>query len=92
MTVVHKNIYVLGRVQGVFYRASAMQTAQKLNISGFVRNEPDGSVYVEAEGEEQAVQQFIKWCKTGSPAAKVTAVEVKDGEIKTFTDFQVERE
>lgn len=91
MAVVHKNILIRGRVQGVFYRASSRQTALDMGIKGLVRNNADGSVYAEAEGDEFAIQQFIAWCKTGPPAAEVTAVEIADGEIRGFADFQVER-
>lgn len=79
--VYHKNymkryvITVTGKVQGVFFRDSARREALKLSLAGFVRNDPDGSVYIEAEGDEDALRQLLWWCSKGSDAAKVTNVE-----------------
>ena len=67
-----------GRVQGVFYRATAARRAQELGVTGYARNLPDGRVGILACGEDQAVQAFIKWLWIGSSASKVTSVEVTD--------------
>ncbi|MBS0579062.1 MAG: acylphosphatase [Proteobacteria bacterium] len=67
---------VSGRVQGVFYRASAQQRAQELGLRGYARNLPDGRVEVLACGERASVEAFVGWLWTGSSASKVTAVEV----------------
>jgi acylphosphatase len=64
-----------GRVQGVFYRATAARRAQELAIRGYARNLPDGRVEILACGEDEAVHAFIKWLWIGSSAAKVTSVE-----------------
>lgn len=64
-------IIVSGKVQGVFFRATTKQKADELNISGFARNEPDGCVYIRAEGEEENLQAFIAWCHLGPPRARV---------------------
>ena len=66
---------VEGRVQGVFFRASTQREAQQLDISGYARNLPDGSVEVLACGSESAVAQLKEWLWVGPPAARVTAVE-----------------
>ena len=63
----HLNIRISGKVQGVFYRASAVKEAERLNIKGFARNEPDDSVYIEAEGDEDALESFLSWCAKGPP-------------------------
>lgn len=63
-----------------------------MRVSGFVRNEPDGSVYIESEGNDLDVKQFIEWCKKGPPAAKVTAVQVVDGDLRSFKDFSIARD
>lgn len=84
-------IVVTGNVQGVFYRASAKETAGQLNVKGFAQNQADGSVYIEAEGDEEKLKQFIAWCKQGSPRAAVTAVTVQDREVKNFTEFEIRR-
>jgi acylphosphatase len=73
-----KRCLVSGRVQGVFYRASAQQRARELGLRGYARNLPDGRVEVLACGEAAAVEAFVGWLWTGSSASKVTAVEVAE--------------
>lgn len=85
----HINIKIYGKVQGIFYRITAKEEAAKLNITGFARNEPDGSVYIEAEGEEEKLDQFINWCHKGSPLAKVAKVETTESSLKNFSGFEV---
>lgn len=87
----HVTIIVTGKVQGVFFRASAKDVADQLNIKGFAQNQPDGSVYIEAEGDEQALANFIAWCKQGPPRAQVTNVEVQEQAVKNFERFWIER-
>jgi acylphosphatase len=67
-----------GRVQGVFYRATAAQRARELGIRGYAMNRPDGRVEVLACGQAQAVQAFVDWLWIGSSASKVTSVECVD--------------
>jgi len=85
----HFHIRVRGFVQGVFFRYTAKEEAEKLHISGFARNEPDGSVYIEAEGEEEDLNRFLTWCHNGPGAAKVKNVEVGDGEVRDFQEFEI---
>ncbi len=82
---------IRGRVQGVFYRASTESAVREIGgITGWVRNRPDGSVEAVFEGEEQAVIRILEWCKTGSPAADVSAVEVEwERPAGAETDFRV---
>jgi len=68
---------VKGRVQGVSFRYYTIEEAEALGLVGWVRNRSDGSVELEAEGEEAAVEQLLAWVRQGPPAAKVTAVEVE---------------
>ncbi len=82
-------IRVFGRVQGVFFRASARDEARGLGVVGFARNEPDGSVSLEAEGEESAVERFVIWCHEGPEGAQVERVAVAEGEPKGYTDFVI---
>ncbi len=89
--VIHRNIRVSGRVQGVFYRATAMDKALQLGVKGFVRNEPDGSVYIEAEGTEKNVESLIEWCRTGPAFSKVTSVTVEEGMVYGYNGFKIER-
>lgn len=88
----HIVIKIIGTVQGVSFRHYACEKANELGITGFVRNEPDGSVYIEAEGEEFALDRFISWCHEGPPAAHVNNVIVTPGHIKNFKEFLVDRQ
>jgi len=85
----HVNIKIFGEVQGVFFRDSARLKAKEIGITGFVKNEPDGAVYMEAEGDEKALGQFLEWCKYGSESAKVEKVESSLGNVKGFSDFVI---
>lgn len=67
-------ITVTGKVQGVFYRAAARDVATRLGLQGFARNELDGSVHIEVEGEDQALKEFLEWCKHGPQHAVVEHV------------------
>ncbi len=82
------HIWVSGRVQGVWYRATARDVAQRLGLTGWVRNLPDGRVEIVAEGDETTLEEFIKWCWEGPPLARVDNVEVVwepfKGEFDTF--------
>ncbi len=85
----HFKIRIKGRVQGVFFRSSTQKQALMLGVRGFVRNEPDGSVYVEAEGDEPALASLLDWCRRGPPRAQVEHVEVTEGQLKFFSDFSI---
>lgn len=87
----HLSIQIEGRVQGVFFRASTKEKADELNIKGFVRNENDGSVYIEAEGEENVLKEFTTWCKHGPSRAIVQNVNIGEGVLKNFSDFKIAR-
>lgn len=69
------HLRVFGRVQGVFYRASTRDKARSLLLSGWVRNCPDGSVEILAEGEETQLGALLGWSREGPPAAEVERVE-----------------
>jgi len=84
-------IQVLGKVQGVWFRASTKAKAQELHISGSVRNRKDGSVLIEAEGREENIVQFIEWCNIGPDMATVTNVHTTDSKVKHMIDFKILR-
>ena len=86
-----KNIHlrIHGRVQGVFFRSNTELKAREFNITGFVRNDPDGTVVIEAEGEEGALESFLKWCHKGPKGADVKKIETEEGEIMHFTVFEI---
>jgi acylphosphatase len=87
----HVTIRISGLVQGVFFRASTKEQADALNISGFVRNESDGSVYVEAEGDEKNLESFIAWCHHGPSRARVEKCVVKEASWRGFRGFIIAR-
>ncbi len=87
----HLNITVSGKVQGVFYRVFTRDEAQKLNLCGFVRNEPNGDVYMEVEGEEEILKKLIERCKIGPPRSSVKEVNFTEDEIKNFNSFEIYR-
>ncbi len=85
----HVSVRIAGEVQGVFFRAHALATAQELGIRGCVRNEPDGSVYIEAEGPHDKLEEFLEWCSRGPERARVDTCEVTEGTLMHFDDFQI---
>ena len=87
----HYAIKISGLVQGVFFRASAKAMADSMGISGIVRNEPDGSVYVEAEGEGDDLRKFIEWCRHGPRRAIVERSNASEGVVKNYKSFVIER-
>lgn len=87
--VKHYKIQVYGQVQGVYFRMHAKQAADILGISGWVQNESEGHVSIEAEGEEKSLNHFLKWCEDGSPEAKVDKVETQEGTVGNLKDFLI---
>jgi acylphosphatase len=87
----HFKIIVSGKVQGVFYRALAKEKADEWDIKGFVRNEPNGDVYIEAEAEEDVLYKFIKWCNMGPAHAKVDRIKAIPGELVGFLAFDIRK-
>ncbi|MEM3672680.1 MAG: acylphosphatase [Candidatus Bathyarchaeia archaeon] len=85
---VRAHVWVSGRVQGVFFRSETQEEARKRGVKGWVRNLPDGRVEAVFEGEENAVNELIEFCKRGPPGAVVTGVKVVmenfTGEFKDF--------
>ena len=70
-------VVVTGRVQGVWFRDSCREQARGEHVAGFARNRADGSVEVELEGPEPAVERMVAWCRTGPARARVDAVAVE---------------
>ena len=69
------HLVISGRVQGVCYRLYARDEALRLDLKGWVRNRPDGSVEAVAEGEAENVAAFAEWCRNGPPMARVAGVK-----------------
>lgn len=84
-------IIVEGKVQGVFYRATTREVAEKIGVKGWVRNREDGSVEIMASGSEAQLKEFIDWCRKGPKRAEVSNVTVTTVEGESFKEFQVIR-
>jgi acylphosphatase len=76
--LVRRHVVVRGRVQGVFFRDTCSRLARADGVTGWVRNQPDGSVEAVFEGETEAVERMVSWCRHGPPRAIVTGVEIRD--------------
>jgi acylphosphatase len=82
---------IKGRVQGVFYRATAKDVAELIGVKGWVRNLPDRNVEITVTASEDVLQKFIDWCKQGPPKATVDEVIVEDLALEEFKGFRIIR-
>ncbi len=89
--MVSKQVFISGRVQGVFFRESTRLKANQLKLAGWVRNLSDGRLEVRVEGDAPVVQLLIKWLKTGPKYAKVSTIEVIDLPIGSLQNQQGEK-
>jgi acylphosphatase len=87
----HYNITVKGKVQGVAFRFNTQAQAVKLDLRGFVKNLHNGDVYIEAEGDEEKVNQLINWCYTGPRLAEVQEVIAEEGDLTNPVTFELKR-
>jgi acylphosphatase len=85
----HLDIKISGRVQGVFFRYSAAKAAAGLAVTGGVKNEPDGTVSMQAEGDKNSLNKFVAWCRRGPPGAVVTKVVTKTGRLRNYPGFSI---
>lgn len=85
----HSDIRITGLVQGVSFRQNCLKKAVSLGLCGWVKNNPDGSVSVAAEGEEKNLNLFIDWCRSGPPYTRINQVVVNLGGINKFTGFKI---
>ena len=83
------HVFVSGRVQGVFFRDSTRQEAERRGLSGWVRNTEDGRVEAVFEGEPEAVRQMIEWCESGPSSADVDDVSVEQETPEGLSGFEV---
>jgi acylphosphatase len=83
-------LLITGKVQGVFYRASCQEIAQRLGLSGWVKNLSDGNVEALVQGEKVGIEKLINWCKKGPPDAVVSNLNVNwETVIKQITSFKI---
>ena len=87
----HLDITVKGKVQGVFYRAATKAVADQLGVKGNAKNELNGDVSIEAEGDDIALEMFLEWCHEGPEHAIVSSIESHEGELKNYRNFEVVR-
>ncbi len=80
------HVLITGRVQGVWFRSNTKQKADKLGITGWVRNTTDGNVEAVFEGFDKRIEEMIDWCKTGPPLAKVENVKIEKQDPKNNYD------
>ncbi len=92
MNSVSAHVRISGKVQGVFFRATAKQVAEKNDLTGWVKNVRNGNVEGMVSGDIDKVEKFIAWCKHGPVSAQVESVDVGYIEKKIFKEFSVERE
>lgn len=83
------HVFVSGRVQGVYYRATTRDRADELGVDGWVKNLADGRVEAVFEGPEAAVEAMIDWCHDGSPAAEVEAVDIEYESPTGLESFEI---
>jgi acylphosphatase len=90
MPTIH--LLIKGKVQGVYYRAAAREQAQRLSITGWVKNTPEGHVEIIASGATASLEQFTIWCRRGPGHAIVTGVESRPEPETIFEGFQILRD
>jgi len=87
--VVRAHVFVSGKVQGVFYRDTTKKEADKRGVRGWVRNLRDGRVEAVFEGDAQAVDAMVAWCRVGSPLSRPTFVERLDEAEEGLAGFEI---
>jgi acylphosphatase len=85
------HIIIKGRVQGVFFRATAREVANELGIDGWVKNTIEGHVEILAAGEEEKLEKFIQWCRRGPSKAKVEEIKIEETDLSAAKGFTVIR-
>ncbi|MFZ6015793.1 MAG: acylphosphatase [Patescibacteria group bacterium] len=80
------DIIITGKVQGVFYRQNAKQQAEWLKLAGYAENLSNGAVHIHIKGEDEAVSQFVDWCRSGPVHALVEDVKVLSAQEKIDSD------
>ena len=87
--IIHRNITVSGKVQGVWFRKFTQERAAILGVQGWVRNTQEGNVYIEAEAESSVMEIFLESVKQGSPLSQVQNMVVEEAPVKYFIAFEI---
>ena len=85
------SIIAKGKVHCVFFRANTEEKAKAIGLTGFVRNEPDGTVYIEAQGTPEKLDELVKWCKRGPERARVDEISLEEIPLVEGSGFRVIR-
>jgi acylphosphatase len=85
----HYNITISGRVQGVGFRYTVRNVAKNMGVKGYAKNMHNGNVYIEAEADENTISEFLKWCQKGPDHAYVVKVDIEQGGIIFFDNFEI---
>lgn len=89
MELLHYKILVKGKVQGVWFRKYIKEKAEELGLKGYVKNEVNNNVYIEAEGSIDILTNFIEWLYEGSPFSRVSEVVYESGELQNYSEFDI---
>ena len=89
--IIHLNIKVNGKVQGVGYRNFAQRMAKELSIKGFCQTKSDGSLYIEIETTQMRADEYLEWCYRGSVMAKVSKIDVEPASVLRFNNVEIKR-
>ncbi|MEO6637877.1 MAG: acylphosphatase [Ginsengibacter sp.] len=92
MNHVSAHLVISGKVQGVFFRATARKIAERYNLTGWVKNLANGNVEAIVSGNKHDIEKFIEWCKQGPEKGEVQSVDISYIEQKIFKDFTVKRD
>lgn len=85
----HITIKITGKVQGVGFRFTTKVVADQMGVRGMIKNVKDGSVYIEAEADEMLLEVFLEWCNEGPDRSQIENVEVTEGELKNYRNFEI---
>lgn len=85
----HLRIKITGKVQGVSFRYTTKVIADQMGVRGIIKNEKDGSVYIEAEGDDTLLEVFLEWCNEGPDRSIIEKVETEPAELKNYRNFEI---
>ncbi len=91
MSAIRRRLIIRGRVHGVGFRWSCWEQAQRLSVTGSVKNRSDGTVEVIVEGDDGPVAELVAWCRQGPPHARITGVEVQSEPVRGESAFRIAR-
>jgi acylphosphatase len=87
--VIARRVEISGRVQGVFFRDSLRREAERCGVAGWARNTRDGTVEAALEGEPEAVERVLEWCRRGPSRAEVVDLQVSEVEPEGLRGFEI---